>query len=244
MDSLEITAVNYSIFSHKITIKNCSSENLLLCMKFYNTFSYSSERIGTFTLPKNKSYVFNNKQLPRLLILSAGIMRDDINKIELICNDVPIFNNIKFTDDHIPYKKTTLKEFESETDSGQIQIIDTDDSTVYEKNASNTVTNSTSGYLLCSFGIHDVLNNDSFIIGWIYLPPNTSHKIVNHITTKLLTITAGIPVEDSNLVGIICEDTPVSYNLEFDNNYVPFKKITYNDLTGEDENDDSTTLSS
>lgn len=223
-------------------ITNNTSKNLLLRVDNYNITTHYFYGMGLISLSSAESYKLINFNPQNLLLISIGILSDD-NIVDTFCLEMPVFFDLSITDDFVPFKRITLKHFQ-EWDININNNNNGDENftgmLVYGNKfkVSGNVVNNTSKYIVCSIGIYNETNADSYSIGWIHLPPGYKFPITNYFASIIFTVSVGSS-DDINvdIIKTLCHDIPFSGNLIFNDKNIPYVELSYQHFHHSNDND-------
>ena len=205
-----------------IKIKNNSSNDLLLKIGLFDICNYSNAAIGIIKLPVRKSFIYHNQFTTKILQISLG--RPNETNIDVICHGILVFDTFEIDDNYFSFEQISFAKFgyshcgqDNDCINKPLQV---DPITYY-------IINKSLMRMILYINIHDAICDNTYCVGWVYLPSYASYKYVNFFATKLFTVTAGFPNKDCR--NIFCINIPIFREVTiFDDNYLSFDYIFKN----------------
>lgn len=96
------------------TITNKTSTNMLLGIGLYDVTQDEIIHLGWIYLPPNKIYTYVNEFITKTFIISGGFNITNDDSVHVICEDMPIFEDIIFDETYKPFMVHTFDDFSYE----------------------------------------------------------------------------------------------------------------------------------
>ena len=217
-----------------VRITNNTSNRIIVKVGLYDILDYETKSIGCITLGTGNSYTYKNRFKTQLLLVSVGSLYDDKpDVIDVICYDLPMFEDFDVDDSFEPYKEMTYEQFADYSDDSNDDDSEPaeNDHAVRQPAEEYIISNNTSKNLLLGVGLYGICTHDFWTNGWIHLPPGKTYTYISEYAAKILQIAAGFANE--NNIEMICEDMPIFSDFTFDDMVKPFHTLTYEEFVGD-----------